>query len=71
MDTNSKKFIICLQPGCTVELNKLMDAGKLLLEMGYIVNRKKIARPGQKTLLNALEIQEQADEETGGKGNVD
>ena len=48
-----------------------MDAGKLLLEMGYIVNRKKIARPGQKTLLNALEIQEQADEETGGKGNVD
>lgn len=70
MDTNSKKFIICPQPGCTVELNKLMDAGKLLLEMGYIVNRKKIARPGQKTLLNALEIQEQ-DEETGGKSNVD
>jgi hypothetical protein len=35
------------------------------------VNRKKIARPGQKTLLNALEIQEQTMEETGGKSNVD
>ena len=41
-----------------MELSKLMEAGKLLLEMGYIVNRKKIARPGQKTLLNVLEVQE-------------
>lgn len=68
MDTNSKKFIICPQPGCTVELSKLMDAGKLLLEMGYVVKRKKVARPGQKTQLNALEIQEQ--EEKGGQDDV-
>lgn len=68
---NSKKFTICPQPGCNVELSKLMEAGKLLLEMGYIVTRKKIARSGQKTLLNVLEIQEQTIEETGGKTNVD
>ena len=60
-----KKFTICPQPGCTVELNKLMDVGKLLLEMGYIVKRKKVARPGQKTLLNVLEIQEQEEEKGG------
>lgn len=68
---DSKKYIICPQPGYGVELGKLMDTGKLLLEMGYIVSRKKIARPGQKTLLNVLEIQEQSADDTGGKGNVD
>ena len=78
MDTsgkeNAKSFIIGPQPGCNVELSKLMEAGKLLLEMGYIVNRKKIARPGQKTLLNVLEIQEPEEgdkQKTGGKINAD
>ena len=66
---DSKKFIICPHPGCNVELSKLMECGKLLLEMGYIVKRKKLARPGQKTQLNVLEIQEQ-EENTGGQANV-
>lgn len=64
-----KKFIICPHPGCNVELSKLMECGKLLLEMGYIVKRKKLARPGQKTQLNVLEIQEQ-EEEKGGQADV-
>lgn len=68
--SDGKKITICPQPGCNVDLSKLMDVGKLLLEMGYSVTRKKIARPGQKTLLNAIEITEQPDEDTGGKGNV-
>ena len=42
-----------------------MEAGRLLLEMGYTVSRKKIARAGQKTLLNALEVQEPPEAESG------
>ena len=59
---NDRKFTIGPQPGCTVELGKLMETGKLLLEMGYTVKRIKVARPGQKTLLNALEVQEQTED---------
>lgn len=51
-------FIICPQPGCVVDLSKLVDTGRLLLEMGYSVRRIKIKRDGQKTLLNAIEIKE-------------
>ena len=54
-----QKFVICPQSGYTIELAKLMEAGKLLMEMGYDVRRVKVRREGQKTAVNALEIAEQ------------
>ena len=59
MPTENKKFTIVQQSGYTIDLQKLMDAAKLLMEMGYTVRRVRVQRAGQKTLLNALEIQEQ------------
>jgi|GEM_PF-4747528 len=59
MPTENKKFTICPQSGYTIDLQKLMDAARLLTEMGYMVRRVRVQRQGQKTLLNALEIQEQ------------
>lgn len=56
---DNKKFTICPQSGFTVELGKLTEVGKLLMEMGYTVRRVRVQRAGQKTMLNALEIQEQ------------
>ena len=69
---DNKKIIIVPQPGCTVELTKLIETSKYLVEMGYTVRRIKIAREGQKTLINALEVQERKKtEEAGGNPNVD
>ena len=59
MPQENKKFVIVQQSGYIIDLPKLMEAAKLLMEMGYTVRRVRVQREGQKTMLNALEIQEQ------------
>ena len=64
MNEESKKLIIMSQSGYTAELDVLMETAKLLVRLGYDVRRVKVQRPGQKTLLNAIEAREQETPET-------
>lgn len=64
MNGESKRLIIMPQSGYTTELDVLMDTAKLLVRLGYDVRRVKVQRPGQKTLLNAIEAREQETPET-------
>lgn len=59
-------FIIRPCAGYTAELADLIEVGKLLLKMGYKVQRKKIYRPGQKTAINSIIV---IDESEGGEKN--
>lgn len=63
---DNQSFTIRPCAGYTAELSDLTEIGKLLIKMGYRVRRKKIYRPGQKTAINALYID---DLEEGGEKN--
>ena len=63
---DSQEIIIRPCTGYTAELNDLIEIGKLLLKMGYKVQRRKIYRNGQKAGINAIVI---VDPTEGGEKN--
>ena len=59
MAQENSGFVVIPQSGYGSELDTLMEVAKLLVRLGYDVRRVKVQRPGQKTLLNAIEAREQ------------
>lgn len=63
--TGSPASIILIQhEGCRLDVQDVTDLASLLLKMGYVVRRRKIAANGNKTKYDAIQIWEVTEDDT-------
>lgn len=63
---DKQQFIIRPCTGYTADLSDLIEIGKLLLKMGYKVNRTKVFLNGRKSPINGLIVIDEGSEKNDG-----